>query len=611
MSREELLELSPSLLSFESFSKQQTLRLVTLTKSALSASAPGDQDDMPIVYWLTRVVKDSQTFRRYCWDSLISSPTRLLCNAHSPAFILDVPSKNTQPDGFSCDCYRCQNSWVLKLLHEEGFSSNAGESVGEGSPEYEIEAEFMRFRRSDKPSLHDLRLMQIMFAEEYTKLYPRAQFLLGKLYLEELEILDESVSSERRQIVRDYALEAFKKAAEILADDAGESAYQASRLLEVQEDDETTDAALEKFSLLKRSAHQGHREAVFEVGMWHLCSWSWIEPHFKLDVVLAVDYLKEAAEKGCLRAHAELMIIYRTGRGRIEINPTEELKYLVQGALQGSASCQYQLSKRLVKGKETIETTKSYCSWAERAAEQGHLMAGFELSLMYLNLADRFSAEPEGSGYWARGNDWLEKTAKRGLVNSQVRLGMNYAYGNYGYPRDVKSAMFWFNEAVKQGDPRAMYVQAVFLQQFKLGTEEQRLDLLEQASDQDCAPAQYFFARELILGGDEIGFDRGLRLMQEAAENKDADAAMFLAQNYLQMVSEYTAGEEVDADLALEFAMMACTWLENAIKWDPNNEAAREQLISLLGQLGPQYEQRKALDMLLFWKLGSSQLLED
>lgn len=105
-------------------------------------------------------------------------------------------------------------------------------------------------------------------------------------------------------------------------------------------------------------------------------------------------------------------------------------------------------------------------------AEEGHPAAQYSLAMLYLK-----SDPPE----YARAIPWLEKSARRGLPESQYMLGMLSLYG-VGMAKDTKQGMQWLTLASDQDneDAQALLDQ---LRQARLREAESERRKAEQARD--------------------------------------------------------------------------------------------------------------------------------
>ncbi len=105
-------------------------------------------------------------------------------------------------------------------------------------------------------------------------------------------------------------------------------------------------------------------------------------------------------------------------------------------------------------------------------AEEGHPAAQYSLAMLYLK-----SDPPE----YARATPWLEKSARRGLSESQYMLGMLSLYG-VGMGKDTKQGMQWLTLASDQDNEAAQALLDQWRQERRREAESERR-IAEQARD--------------------------------------------------------------------------------------------------------------------------------
>jgi len=86
----------------------------------------------------------------------------------------------------------------------------------------------------------------------------------------------------------------------------------------------------------------------------------------------------------------------------------------------------------------------------KRAAEKGMTEAMNSLSTIFL--IRKYDGIPPCEDI---GRSWLLKAAEAGHPSAMNNLGLGYAAGSWGLPKDREKALFWLKEAVKRGHDTA------------------------------------------------------------------------------------------------------------------------------------------------------------
>lgn len=138
------------------------------------------------------------------------------------------------------------------------------------------------------------------------------------------------------------------------------------------------------------------------------------------------------------------------------LSPEERFLKLRQDAEAGDAEAQNALGSLFYSGEAISKDAtgkmmdydlESAAGWFQRAAEQGHAGAQFNLGLLYA----------EGQGVpqdFAKAVEWFTKAAEQGNVDAQNNLGVMYLVGE-GVPKNTDKAIEWFKKAEKQGNEEA------------------------------------------------------------------------------------------------------------------------------------------------------------
>ena len=86
--------------------------------------------------------------------------------------------------------------------------------------------------------------------------------------------------------------------------------------------------------------------------------------------------------------------------------------------------------------------------WASLAANHGHVLAQYNLGIMYASGRGAPQDEVEAT-------KWYRLAAEQGYVLAQSSLGLRYSNGQ-GVPKDPVQALKWLTIAVARGDSRAV-----------------------------------------------------------------------------------------------------------------------------------------------------------
>lgn len=119
-----------------------------------------------------------------------------------------------------------------------------------------------------------------------------------------------------------------------------------------------------------------------------------------------------------------------------------ELRPLAQA---GNAEAQYVLGVMYSHGRGVGRDLAESARWYEKAAQQGHARAQFNLGFMLYN-----------DGRYAAAAPWLLKAAEQGVAMAQGLVGAMYADGK-GVAKDPLRAYWWTLRAAEQGVAGAQY----------------------------------------------------------------------------------------------------------------------------------------------------------
>lgn len=156
----------------------------------------------------------------------------------------------------------------------------------------------------------------------------------------------------------------------------------------------------------------------------------------KGDGATAIKLLKPLAEKGDVRAQAELGAIYAAGKG-VSPDLRESFKWTKKAADQGNAAAQANLGSMYLEGQIVQRDYKEAMKWNLAAAGQGVAAAQANIASMYY----------EGAGVsqdYKEAARWMRLAAIQGDAESQINLGTMYVVGQ-GVDRDPLRGYMWTN----------------------------------------------------------------------------------------------------------------------------------------------------------------------
>lgn len=160
----------------------------------------------------------------------------------------------------------------------------------------------------------------------------------------------------------------------------------------------------------------------------------------------AYAYLNVARAKGSSEAYRFTADMYQQGRG-VRADPGMFRHMSWMGAQHGDPESMYRTAQDFYANGYR----KDGEYWAKAAHACGH---GGALMLLF----DRSVAERRDSD----ARHYLEKGIDAGLVAAKFALAEQYDKGALGLPKDHKRAFYWYYEAAKLGDAKAMSAVAYY-----------------------------------------------------------------------------------------------------------------------------------------------------
>jgi len=162
----------------------------------------------------------------------------------------------------------------------------------------------------------------------------------------------------------------------------------------------------------------------------------------------AWDRLQELAKSGDAEAQFMAARMYSWGAPFLKQDERESVAWAQKAAEQGHAEAQSNLAYFHVSGRGLDKKDpQAALQWWTKAAEQGFAPAQYSLGVLYATDA---TLKDE-----AKHLEWMRKAGDLGLASAQVSLGVAYARGQ-GTPRNIVTALEWYNKAALQGNETAM-----------------------------------------------------------------------------------------------------------------------------------------------------------
>ena len=219
----------------------------------------------------------------------------------------------------------------------------------------------------------------------------------------------------------------------------------------------------------------------------------------------AMKWFRRAAEQGNPHAQFNLAVMYHTERG-IARNMAEAERWYRKAAEQGLAQAQGDLGAMYLSQTGVKYNYPEALNWLRKAADSGHAIAQFNLAGAYL-MGGSTAYTGEGIGFLgpemgvsgtiypkdeAEASKWLLKAAEQGHVVAQFNLGLLYEKG-LGVERNHATVVKWYRAAVESGFTPAMNNLAAL---YESGTDVVRDPVVALQLRQRSSRAGYHSVRE-------------------------------------------------------------------------------------------------------------------
>ena len=254
--------------------------------------------------------------------------------------------------------------------------------------------------------------------------------------------------------------------------------------------------------------------------------------------------------------------VYRTGESGIKKNIKKFVLWTQRAAEQGHVGAQYNIGVLYFLGDGVSKDVREALKWFRKAAEQGLAEAQDRIGYSYYR----------GEGITQNFREamrWSRKAAEQGHAKAQFNIGSMYIRGE-GVAEDIGEALNWFRKAAEQGHAEAQVILGFVYDNGEGVTQDfgEALKWYRKAAEQGNANAQSNIGRMHEFGrGLTTDVREAAKWYRKAAEHGDADAQFSLGRIYL-------FGKGVSAD-----KQEAVTWFRKAA--EQGHKLATEKLKQL------------------------------
>jgi len=203
------------------------------------------------------------------------------------------------------------------------------------------------------------------------------------------------------------------------------------------------------------------------------------------DETKAVEWYRKAASQGYPAAETNLGDMYLFGRGGLDKNPLDALSWYLKAAQQQWPDAQYRLAYMYEVGLGTAKDAQRAVELYRSAADAGYPDAENVLGVLYATGGDGLPKnDPQAV-------EWYRKAADQGFAKAEKNLGDMYFFG-HGVDRDYAQAMEWYKKAADQQFAEAQY-RLGYMFEKGLGAQQSNQDaitLYKQAASHGSVEAQ-------------------------------------------------------------------------------------------------------------------------
>ena len=190
------------------------------------------------------------------------------------------------------------------------------------------------------------------------------------------------------------------------------------------------------------------------------------------NLVVAVELIRKAAEKGSVHAECALGVHYEHGIG-VTKDLDEAIRWYIKAAAKGDDYAQNRLGDAYLRGEGVPKSHSTAMQFYRQSAEQGNAEAQFNLGNQLCVHDSRqtvtvvggkvpYKVEIDDLAYFGGstpscgGTFWYRQAAERGHTKAQCELGRAYENG-HGVAIDHAESAKWYHKAASQGDAFAQW----------------------------------------------------------------------------------------------------------------------------------------------------------
>lgn len=223
---------------------------------------------------------------------------------------------------------------------------------------------------------------------------------------------------------------------------------------------------------------------------------------------------------------------------------TQQVQWIRTVAQNGNPVAQNELAYLYYNGKHVDQNYNTAARWSAMAAAES-AQAAYNFAEVYLTGKTTEIDECEASEplyYAARydckpAQEWLQRTAERGLANAQFYLGMLVVQGQGAYEQDIETGLSWLHKAADQDFLYAINSLAMFYDNGKLIPQDlpKCIALLQRGVELGDMDAQDMLGMMYDEGkGVKQDHTRAVQLYEQSALQGEVSAMIRLAHHYLQ-----------------------------------------------------------------------------
>ena len=284
----------------------------------------------------------------------------------------------------------------------------------------------------------------------------------------------------------------------------------------------------------EQAASNGHGKAMKQLAKHYAMG----KPGFPYNLERHIE-LKKMIAKG-----------YQEGRYGFQADPDmasiilEEIKVveeMMQHIAAGDTQTLIAYGQKLIKRGSSPSMRKQGLDHLTRAAQNGSAQAQYELGFIYL-----FGRHGIGKDF-AKGRHWWNLAVQQQHIKALEQVAMAYQNGRFDYPVDLLKSKVFIEQLITiySKGTSAIKPDKAMAQQWKnelqdihhrfeiAGGDYQPLNELALEADKGSSAAQYQLGKQLLAAGPVAEQVKGIKRIEQAAENGHVAAQYQLANHYL------------------------------------------------------------------------------